>query len=558
MRLSPDTIDIDEPEIDPAFGQTNGHHNGYEPMSDPDFVEMLKDNDRDPISRENYELIQKRKVGDEEWAEQVRFHKEHRQRKADSPTVGSGFEFHALTEVESGRILANLVRSRARFNVTCAKWMFHDRKRFVQDESGKVEAFAKALARKTSELVLAPPGDATAKESRQFFKSSNSARGIASIMRMAQFEPGIPTQLVEFDIDPLLFNTLNGTIDLRTGEVHDHTEVDLITKLAPVAFDSIAKCPIWESFLNRIMAGNEKMISYLQRLMGLCLTADATVQEIWFFYGGGGNGKNVFLDTISGLMGDYCGAAAPSLLTANNSGNDGHPTEVADLANLRLAIASETEENARLKEQLVKRLTGDKVLKARFMRQDFFTFTRTNKTVIVTNSPPVIRETTNAIWRRVRIVPFTVTIPNDEQDPHLLDKLKREWPGILNWCIAGCLDWQRNGMQTPEEVMVATEGYRQDQDVLAEYIAERCILAEDASVRPMELYADYVTWSKAIGDHQPLHRTSFNTRLRNVSGVREGTARIDGKPTRAMKGIELKTVANDYRRSCESLSEDDL
>ena len=466
------------------------------------------------------------------------------------------FQYHALTESENGRILAKLIRSRARFNVTSGRWMFHDGKRFTQDDTGFVERYAKAVARKTSQLMLAPPPDATDKEAYQFFKSTSKASGIQAMMRLAQTEPGISARMVDFDRDPFLFNTLDGTVDLQTGKIRAHSETDLITKLAPVNFNGAADCPLWKSFLNRAMAGNETMIAYQRRLMGYALSADASVQELWFFYGSGANGKSVFLDTISGMMGDYSGAAAPSLLTAST--NEGHPTEIADLAGKRLVFASETEEGARLRVQLVKRLTGDAVLKARFMRQDFFEFPRTHKLIVVTNNVPTIRETSNAIWRRVRIVPFVVTIPPAEQDPQLLVKLRAEWPGILNWCIAGCLDWQRNGMQTPEEVMIATDGYRQEQDVLAEFVAERCILAEDACVRPMELYADYATWSKAIGDHQPLDRTSFNSRLRNVSGVREGTARIDGKPTRAIKGIELKTVENEYRRSSASLSEDDL
>ena len=198
MRADIDTLP--EPMIDPADGFTpssNGH-------AHPDGW----------ISRENYDRIQKRKISDAEWAEQLRSQQEHDQRKAETPTIDGDFQYHALTEAESGRMLANLIRARARFNVTSAKWMFHDRKRFVQDDSGKVEAYAKALARKTSELMLTPPGDTTTKEARQFFKTSNSARGVSSIMRMTQFEPGIPAQLVDFDRDPFLFNTLTGTVDL--------------------------------------------------------------------------------------------------------------------------------------------------------------------------------------------------------------------------------------------------------------------------------------------------------------------------------------------------------
>lgn len=372
------------------------------------------------------------------------------------------------------------------------------------------------------------------------------------MMKLAATEPGIPVIATDFDKDHFLFNCQNGVIDLRTGQNRPHDPADMVTKLAPVNYNASATCPLWDAFLLRVMKGNEVMIRYLQRIAGLALTGDSSVQELWFFFGAGANGKSVFVETICGMMGDYATPAAPSLIASST--NDGHPTEIADLAGTRLAFASETEEGTRLRVQLLKRLTGDKKLKGRFMRQDFFEFERTHKLIVITNNPPVIRETSNAIWRRVRIVPFVVTIPEAERDPNLMDKLQAEWPGILNWCIAGCLDWQRNGMQTPEAVKLATDTYRADQDVLAEFIGERCIVAQDAHVRPPELYADYVTWSKSIGDHQPLDRSGFYTRVRATTDVRETTARIDGKATRIFAGIELKTVQNEYRRSMEELA----
>ena len=464
--------------------------------------------------------------------------------------------YETLTEVENARHLANAIRGTVRHNVNQGVWMHHDGRRFVPDDLGHVVRAAKLLARKTADLIVNPPGDFSEKDAIKHFVGSNKAAGIAAMLKLAQTEPGIPASAADFDTDAMLFNCLTATIDLRTGKPRKHSAADLITKLAPVEYDPAAVCPLWQRFIHRVMDGNAAMIQYLQRLSGLALTADATVQELWFFYGSGANGKSVFLDTICGLMGDYAGQAAPSLLMARAGGSE-HPTEVADLEGRRLAVASETEEGAMLKVQTVKRLTGDMEVKARKMRQDFYAFKRTWKLIIVTNNPPAIRETTNAIWRRVRIVPFTVTIPPGERDPHLLAKLQLERPGILNWCLAGCLDWQRNGMQTPEEVMLATEDYQRDQDMLSVFVEERCILADDAKVRPMQLFAEYVAWSKTIGDHQPLDRNSFYARVRGLPGVLQKTARLDdsNKPAKAFVGIEIKTVESDYRRTSEALSE---
>jgi len=188
-----------------------------------------------------------------------------------------------------------------------------------------------------------------------------------------------------------------------------------------------------------------------------CLTGDVSVQILPIFYGPGGNGKNVFLDTLMGVMGPFAEEAPDGLITARAS--DEHPTEIADLHGKRLIVASETEENKKLRIGLVKKITGNKFLKGRFMRQDYFQFERTHKTVLVTNNKPVVTESSNAIWRRLRLIPFVVTIPEGRQDRQLTEKLVAEWPGILSWAVRGCLDWQSRqcDLEFPQAVREATE-----------------------------------------------------------------------------------------------------
>jgi putative DNA primase/helicase len=300
------------------------------------------------------------------------------------------------------------------------------------------------------------------------------------------------------------------------------------------------------------MGGNAEMVAYLARVLGRCLSGDVSEQELYFFLGEGANGKSVFLDTLAGLMGDYACEAPPSLVTSRS--HEEHPTELADLCGKRLVIASETEEGAKLRIQLVKRLTGNAVIKGRFMRQDYFEFPRTHKLILVTNNKPIIRETTNAVWRRVRLIPFTVTIPRDQQDPKLLEKLRAEWPGILAWAVRGCLDWQRNGMQTPDDVMVATEEYRVEQDPLREYLADRCILGEQAYVVRTEIYPDYQGWADKVGERHPMDRNTFYAHLRRVPNVSEGFKRIGGNITRIWQGIGLADLAKQYQQAQERLA----
>lgn len=359
------------------------------------------------------------------------------------------------------------------------------------------------------------------------------------MLKLARSEPGIAVTAGECDANPWLLNVQNGTLDLRAGKLRPHCQGDMLTKLAPVRYDPDCPTPLWDAFLSRIMDGNAEMTAYLSRIAGLCLTGAITQQELFIFWGGGANGKNVFLDTIMGLLGDYAGAAPDSLLVVRT--HDEHPTEIADLLGKRLVVASELEEGARLRVALVKRLTGDATLKARFMRQDVFEFRRTHKLIIVTNSKPLIRENTHAIWRRIRLVPFSVTIPASERDPHLTDKLRAEWPGILAWAVRGCLSWQREGMKPPHEVLLASQNYQAEQDVLSDFIADRCVRAPKCRVPRNDLFMAYQSWAKQTGEPHPLDRTALFERMRRVPGVEDVQWRPLGTtvPVRGFSGIGL-------------------
>jgi putative DNA primase/helicase len=349
--------------------------------------------------------------------------------------------------------------------------------------------------------------------------------------------PEVAVSPDDLDRDPMLLNLENGTVDLRTGERRDHARGDLITKQARVKFDPTADCPLWHRFLGRIMDGNARMIGFLQRLAGMCLTGDVRDQHLPIFFGPGNNGKSVYLDTSTGLMGDYAIQAPPDLLVIKR--NAEHPCEIADLCGRRLVVSAESEEGARLKTAFVKRLTGDARLKGRFMRADFFEFSRTHKIVLVTNNRPQVREASIAIWRRLCAVPFTVVIPPEEVDELLLDKLRAEFSGILNWMLAGCREWLAEGLQIPPEVQAATEAYQKEQDVIKGFVDECCILAANAIVPRSDIYREYEAWAKRSGESHPLINRQFYERLRKLPGVGDDERRLDGKTTRLFTGIGL-------------------
>jgi putative DNA primase/helicase len=310
-----------------------------------------------------------------------------------------------------------------------------------------------------------------------------------------------------------------------------------MTRLAPVEFTPDAPCPLWSTFLSRIQAENQPMIQFLARLAGMSLTADVREQYLFIFHGSGANGKSVFLDTLAGIMGDYASEAPPDFLTVKR-GED-HPTEIADLLGKRLVVASETEEGARLRVQLIKRLTGNAALKGRFMRQNFFSFNRSHKLILTTNNRPVVRESTHAVWRRVRLVPFAVTIPDEECDKMLLEKLRAEWPGILAWAVRGCLAWQQDGLRFPTEVMDATRDYEADSDPLTEFVEESCCMEVEARVTRGALFAAYQDWCARTRQPYPFGRNAFFERIRKRDGVRDAQFRVGDKPERGFVGLRL-------------------
>jgi putative DNA primase/helicase len=263
------------------------------------------------------------------------------------------------------------------------------------------------------------------------------------------------------------------------------------------------------------MDGKAHLAGYLQRVVGYGLTADVSEQCLWFFHGGGANGKSTFLLTILRMLGDYAMQAVSELLMAKK--NESHPAERANLFGRRFVATIETDEGKRMAEALMKQLTGGDRIRARDLYEKFFEFDQTWKIFLAANHKPAVKGTDLAVWRRIKLVPWTVTIPDGEKDKALPDKLKAELPGILNWAVRGCLDWQRNGMQEPEEVREATAQYQREQDLIEKFLAECCVRQRWAKVKVSLLYETYGAWSGDKFTTQP----EFNDRMRAKGFVSE-------------------------------------
>ncbi len=344
---------------------------------------------------------------------------------------------------------------------------------------------------------------------------SESAKQINALLDLARSEPGIAVSPCELDRDPWLLNCANGTFSFRTGQLEPHARENLLTKLCPVAYRPDAPCPVWLKFLDAVFKQDKELITFIQRLLGRCLTGDVSEDILAILWGKGANGKTTLLNAVMNTLGsDYAMKARTELLM--ESRGERHPTEIADLFGRRFVAASETPDGGRLNESLIKDLTGRERLRGRRMREDFWEFAPTHKIVLLTNYKPRVAGNDEGIWRRLRLVPFEVTFwdpdkypdpeaaglsPELKQDKELDGKLQAEAEGILAWLVRGCLDWLGSGLTLPEKVRAATASYRAAEDTLGQFLTERHCDTGDRSARckRSDLYGAYKAWSDARG-----------------------------------------------------------
>jgi putative DNA primase/helicase len=324
-----------------------------------------------------------------------------------------------------------------------------------------------------------------------------SSKTVAAVERLAKSDRRLAATIDQWDAEPWLLNTPEGVVDLRTGRRRAHNPADHMTKIAAVG--PRGDCPRFLGFLDKITGGDAELKVYIRRMLGYSLTGDTREHALFFAYGTGANGKSVLLSTVAGILGDYHRSAPIETFTASNT--DRHPTDLAGLRGARLVTATETEEGRRWAEARIKQLTGGDVVSARFMRQDFFEFRPTFKLVIAGNHKPSLQSVDEAIRRRFHLVPFAVTIPPEERDGELTEKLKAEWPGILAWMIEGALEWQTEGLRPPSAVTDATAAYLEAEDAIGAWIDDRCERDPKAWEQSLTLFASWTQWAEASGEY---------------------------------------------------------
>ena len=381
-------------------------------------------------------------------------------------------------------------------------WLAWDGRRWRRDLDGEVERRAKATVRALYREAGSLEDEGERKALASWARKSEAAPRIAAAIALARTESAVVVGPGALDGAPLLLNVVNGTLDLRTGELREHRREDLLTKLAPVAWVPGSRDPAWERFLEHTTGGDAELAAFLQRAAGYTLTGDTGEEVLFFAHGPTATGKSTLLEALGATLGEYAMTADFDTFLARR-GDPGVRTDIARLAGARLVTSLEVEDGKHLAEGLLKQLTGGDTVTARFLYSDAFEFAPAFKLWLAANARPRVSADDAAIWRRIVQVPFVETVPAAERDPGLKRHLKDD-PGarsaILAWALEGALAWERRGLDVPERVRDYTADYRRENDPLAEWLETCCAFGEHLTVRAADLRASYDAWAEANGE----------------------------------------------------------
>jgi putative DNA primase/helicase len=419
----------------------------------------------------------------------------------------------AATKIEKFTDLGNARRFVARYRgavLYCeawSRWLLWDTMRWAEDERLEVFARAADLIRSLYAVAKKIRDEDERKAFLSHLIKSESHRSIHAMVTLAKSDRAVARHPDDFDNDLWLCAVKNGTLDLRTGQLRPHDQKDMITKLAPVVFDPAAQCPNWLAFLDMIMLGRKSLVEFLKRALGSSLTGITSDKAMFILYGpGGDNGKSTMVEVMEMLLGNYARRTPVETFLKKREGSI--PNDIARLRGARFVWAAENDRGVRLAESLIKEMTGGDRMAARFLHGEFFEFMPTFKIWFATNHKPTIRGDA-AIWRRLKLVPFDYTIPKDRQKKRheVMAMFQAELPGILTWAIEGCLEWQRDGLGVPDEVVDATREYESEQDTFSMFLEEKCMRAPNAQALSLALYREYKTWAEEHGETPASHRT---------------------------------------------------
>jgi len=445
---------------------------------------------------------------------------------------------HALTDLGNARRLVANYGDDIRYVRSWNKWYVWSGRHWEPDDLVVLERHAHSTAEGIFGEALTVEGDEERAEVVKWAQASQSRRATDAMIKQAEEMRAVRVDAFDGSGTEYILNCQNGVVDLRTGALREHRREDMITRLAGVSYEPYdpAKAPLWEAFLARVQPDEEQR-TFLQRATGHSVIGEVLDHIILIHHGGGRNGKGVFFESLLHALGSYAGVIPEELLLEKQGE---HPAIYSTLYGVRLAVAAETDQRGALACARMKRLSGGDTIPVRRMREDWWEFRPVARIHVHTNHLPRVPDDTHAMWARLLLVDWAVTIPPEEIDPRLGAKLREEAPQILGWVVAGVKEYLRLGLAIPKVVEQATAAWRQNEDVLGQFLDEVCNTERNGTpitVEKGELYKAYTEWCGEAG-HPPKGKVTFGKDLQRRLGLTE--EREPGTGRRLWVGICLR------------------
>ena len=446
-------------------------------------------------------------------------------------------------DVYNGKVFSQMFRGKLLYCHSNKKWLEWDGKFWNFCDANEQDVYGKKAVSRLTDLALEAyrenPNDPDIKNIMNNPKQALSNKKRIDMIQAATTEEGMYIKsIAELDSDIMFLGCANGVVDLKTGGLIDHNPEMLMTKSTNVIFDRQAECPKWETFLDEIFLSDKETIHYLKKALGYSITGDVSEELVHFCVGYGRNGKTLLTNIIYKIVGDYSIVIDTDMLMAHdNQSSSAASPQITRLQGARFAVANEIEDGRRLNDKHLKMLASKQAITAREMYASPIEFMPQHKIWITTNHKPAVSDHTEGFWRRVRPIHFKYTVPIEDVDSKLEDKLLEEKSGILNWLIDGCLMWQKEGLLPSEEIKKASIEYKKESDILGQFLEECCSFEVDAFVAKSHMYSQYKSWC-FINTHRCCSKNTFTIRLKEQFGIAETRTSSE----RRYLGIKLNTL----------------
>lgn len=447
---------------------------------------------------------------------------------------------HMMGDLDNARYFRDMFEGEFLYCHSNHKWLRFTGMRWEwcqkDEQIGAAKLVAEQIMDRAGELFKLDPTGPVSKAWQSHAKTIRSNGRIVAMLELATSEPGMSiSNISNLDSQTMLLGVRNGVVDLKEMKLLPADPKLLISRQVGADYNRTATCPLWLQFLNEIFMGDQDVIHYVQKALGYSLTGDVSEELLHFCYGHGKNGKSVMANVIVKIMGDYVQTANFDLLAYKESG--GSSNDVARLAGARLVMANETRENQRLDDQKLKALVSTEKITARFMYAEFFEFWPQFKIWLRGNYKPIITDSSNGAWRRMRLIPFEYKVPEDKTDHKLEEKLLAEKEGILAWMIDGCHLWQQERLEAPKRIADASRVYQEESDMLGEFLEDCCEVGAGKSETQKAVFGTYQIWARNNGTHSATQK-SF-TRQLGSRGVDTKRIKAQGDTKRFYVGLSL-------------------